>query len=60
MGLGAGIHGGRVVAQGTFDDIRASAASLTGRYLAKVLHIAVPSRRTPWLSLLLLMATTPV
>ncbi len=49
MGLGAGIHGGRVIAQGTFDDIKASAESLTGKYLAKVLKIAVPKRRTPWL-----------
>ena len=49
MGVGAGIHGGRVVAQGTFDDIRNNAESLTGQYLAKVLRIEVPSRRTPWL-----------
>ena len=49
MGLGAGVHGGRVIAQGTFDDIKASAESLTGKYLAKVLKIAVPTRRTPWL-----------
>ena len=49
MGLGAGIHGGRVIAQGSFDDIKASAESLTGKYLAKVLKIAVPKRRTPWL-----------
>ena len=49
MGLGAGVHGGRVIAQGTFDDIKASPESLTGKYLAKVLKIAVPTRRTPWL-----------
>ena len=49
MGLGAGIHGGRVIAQGSFDDIRASADSLTGKYLAGVLQIAVPAHRTPWL-----------
>ena len=49
MGLGAGIHGGRVIAQGTFDDIQASPESLTGKYLARVLKIAVPKRRTPWL-----------
>ncbi len=56
MGPGAGIHGGRVVAQGTFDDIRENAESLTGQYLAKVLRIDVPSRRTPWLPVL---AQTP-
>ncbi|MEO6625334.1 MAG: excinuclease ABC subunit UvrA [Burkholderiaceae bacterium] len=49
MGLGAGVHGGRVIAQGSFDDIRSSAESLTGQYLAKVLRIAVPERRMPWL-----------
>jgi excinuclease ABC subunit A len=49
MGLGAGIHGGRVIAQGPFDAIKASAESLTGKYLAGVLQIPVPRRRTPWL-----------
>ena len=49
MGLGAGVHGGRVLALGTFDDIQASAESLTGKYLARVLQIAVPKRRTAWL-----------
>jgi excinuclease ABC subunit A len=49
MGPGAGIHGGRVIAQGTFDDVKASAESLTGQYLAGTLKIAVPRRRTPWL-----------
>jgi excinuclease ABC subunit A len=49
MGLGAGIHGGRVIAQGTFDAIKANAESLTGKYLAGVLQIPVPRRRTPWL-----------
>jgi len=49
MGPGAGIHGGRVIAQGTFDDVRASAESLTGQYLAGTRKIEVPKRRTPWL-----------
>ena len=49
MGLGAGIHGGRVIAQGPFDAIRTSSESLTGKYLARVLRIEVPRRRTPWL-----------
>ncbi len=49
MGLGAGIHGGRVIAQGTFDDVKASTESLTGQYLAHTLQIAVPRRRTAWL-----------
>ena len=49
MGPGAGVHGGRVMAQGTFDEVKASPDSLTGKYLAQVLKIAVPTRRTPWL-----------
>ncbi len=49
MGPGAGIHGGRVMAQGTYADVRANPASLTGQYLAGTLAIAVPKRRTPWL-----------
>ena len=49
MGPGAGVHGGRVIAQGTFDDVKACAESLTGQYLAGTLQIEVPKRRTPWL-----------
>ncbi len=49
MGLGAGVHGGRVIAQGTFEQVQANAESLTGKYLAGTLEIAVPKRRTPWL-----------
>jgi excinuclease ABC subunit A len=45
IGPGAGIHGGEVVAQGTPEDIMASPASLTGRYLKGELTIAVPQRR---------------
>ncbi len=52
MGVGAGVHGGRVVAQGRFADIQASTESLTGQYLAKVLRIEVPRKRTPWLPVL--------
>ncbi len=49
MGPGAGIHGGRVMAQGSYDQVLANPDSLTGKYLAQVLKIAVPKRRTPWL-----------
>jgi excinuclease ABC subunit A len=47
MGPGAGVHGGRVMAQGTPEDVAASPDSLTGRYLAHSLAIAVPQRRSP-------------
>ncbi|MBI3532608.1 MAG: excinuclease ABC subunit UvrA, partial [Burkholderiales bacterium] len=45
MGPGAGVHGGRVVAQGTYDEVKANPDSLTGRYLAHTLKIAVPKER---------------
>ena len=49
MGLGAGVHGGRVIAQGTFAQVQANAESLTGQYLAGTMKIAVPARRNAWL-----------
>jgi excinuclease ABC subunit A len=45
MGLGAGVHGGWVIAQGTAADIAADAESLTGQYLARVLRIEAPHGR---------------
>ena len=45
MGPGAGAHGGRVMAQGTPQQVAANPESLTGRYLARTLRIAVPTRR---------------
>ena len=48
MGLGAGEHGGKVIAQGSVDDIVASPESLTGQYLGDRLRIEVPaSRKAP-------------
>jgi len=49
LGPGAGVHGGRIMAQGTFDQVRATPASLTGQYLAHTLKIDVPELRTEWL-----------
>ena len=48
LGPGAGVHGGHIVAQGTYDEVRANPNSLTGQYLARTRQIAVPRRRTPW------------
>ncbi|MFG5411142.1 excinuclease ABC subunit UvrA [Piscinibacter sakaiensis] len=45
MGPGAGVHGGRVLAQGTPDQVAASPDSLTGGYLSGRLRIAVPAER---------------
>ncbi|WP_273283359.1 excinuclease ABC subunit UvrA [Methylibium petroleiphilum] len=50
MGPGAGVHGGRVIAQGRFADVCAAPESLTGQYLGRALRIAVPPQRTPWRS----------
>ncbi len=45
MGPGAGEHGGQVVAQGTPEEIRHAAHSLTGQYLAGRREIPVPATR---------------
>jgi excinuclease ABC subunit A len=45
MGPGAGEHGGQIVAQGTPDDIRHAAHSLTGQYLAGHRQIPIPEHR---------------
>ncbi len=45
MGLGAGEHGGRVVARGTPQEITAHAESLTGQYLSGRRRIELPGLR---------------
>ncbi|MDP4118287.1 MAG: excinuclease ABC subunit UvrA [Bacillota bacterium] len=45
IGPGAGIHGGKVVAEGTVEDIKANPASITGQYLSGVKKIPVPEKR---------------
>ncbi|MDE1922776.1 MAG: excinuclease ABC subunit UvrA [Gammaproteobacteria bacterium] len=47
LGPGAGVHGGRIVAQGTAEDIAANAGSVTGRYLSGALRIEIPRTRRP-------------
>ncbi|MDR7151689.1 excinuclease ABC subunit A [Hydrogenophaga palleronii] len=49
MGPGAGVHGGRVMAQGSCEQVMATADSLTGQYLSGTRIIAVPTHRNPWL-----------
>jgi len=46
MGLGAGVHGGEVIAQGSLQDILRNRDSLTAQYLNGSLAIAVPPQRT--------------
>jgi len=45
MGPGAGEYGGRVVAQGTYQEIMANTHSLTGDYLARRKSIPLPEQR---------------
>ncbi len=55
IGPGAGVHGGEIVAQGTYDDIVASEGSLTGDYLSGRKRIEIPKKRNKpgkeWLEL---------
>ena len=45
LGPGAGVHGGRIMAQGTPEEVAANHASSTGRYLSGIERIEVPRRR---------------
>ncbi len=45
IGLGAGVHGGSVIAEGTPAEIRANPDSLTGQYLSGKRRIEVPGLR---------------
>jgi excinuclease ABC subunit A len=45
LGPGAGVHGGRIMAQGTPAEVAAAEGSLTGQYLSGRTRIEVPKRR---------------
>ena len=45
IGPGAGVHGGKLVAQGTAEDIMKNKGSLTGQYLSGDKKIVVPDKR---------------
>jgi len=47
IGPGAGIHGGRVIAHGTPEQVMAVSESLTGQYLVGARRIDVPTSRRP-------------
>ncbi len=47
MGLGAGVHGGRVIAEGTAAEVCAHAESLTGQFLSGRRRIDIPALRHP-------------
>jgi excinuclease ABC subunit A len=46
MGLGAGVHGGEVIAQGSLQDILRNRNSLTAQYLNGTRAIEIPPQRT--------------
>nr|WP_144061376.1 excinuclease ABC subunit UvrA [Hyphomicrobium denitrificans] len=45
IGPGAGVHGGKIIAQGTPADIMDSPESLTGEYLSGVRYVPIPKKR---------------
>ncbi len=47
IGVGAGVHGGRIIAQGTPQEVMNTAESLTGQYLAGKKQISIPNQRHP-------------
>ena len=46
LGPGAGENGGKLIAAGTYDEIRHNPSSLTGRYLSEDLRIQAPVARS--------------
>lgn len=47
IGVGAGVHGGRVVASGSAEQVANTTGSLTGEYLSGKRRIEVPTTRQP-------------
>ena len=45
LGPGAGVHGGKVVFEGTVEQLRADKKSLTGAYLSGRMKVEIPSKR---------------
>nr|WP_289054982.1 excinuclease ABC subunit UvrA [uncultured Psychrobacter sp.] len=45
IGVGAGVHGGHIIAQGTIDEIMATPDSLTGQYMSGEKRIEIPTVR---------------
>ncbi len=45
IGPGAGVHGGEIVAKGTFEEVIKNKKSITGQYLSGVKSIAIPAKR---------------
>jgi excinuclease ABC subunit A len=58
MGPGAGTQGGRVIAQGTPNDVRGNPNSLTGQYLRGTQMVSLPRRQRKAKGLLSIMGAT--
>ncbi len=48
IGPGAGVNGGRIVAQGTPEQVMQNPESLTGKYLVGLEQVPVPRKRRTW------------
>ena len=48
IGPGAGVHGGKIIAEGNARQIAKNSKSLTGQYLSGKKSIALPQQRTPF------------
>jgi excinuclease ABC subunit A len=48
IGPGAGVNGGRVIAEGTPAQVMANANSLTGQYLTGFQQVPIPDKRRKW------------
>jgi len=45
IGPAAGVHGGKIIAQGTPKDVMSNPNSLTGKYLSGAMEVSVPAER---------------
>ena len=43
--IGKRIHGGKIIAKGTYDEIKKDPTSITGRYLSHKKRIPIPIKR---------------
>lgn len=48
VGIGAGVHGGSIIASGTPREVAENEESITGQYLSGTLSIPVPKNRKKW------------
>ena len=48
IGPGAGVHGGKIVAEGSVDNLTKAKESITGKYLSGAEAIEIPTSRTPY------------